>query len=150
MPDAQLWMVSDFCEPAEGVRWIQAPADEDLSAALSQSWVFCLPSTYEGFGIPYLEAMAHGAPVVSTPNLGAQMLLGGGRWGILAEDGDVGRRLIELLQDVSLRESLSRDGRVRAEDYNWDRIVESHEQAYAEAIELWRPTPRRRVPPSEK
>jgi phosphatidylinositol alpha-mannosyltransferase len=71
VPDAQLWMVSDFCEPSAGVRWMQAPSDEELSAALAQSWVFCLPSTYEGFGIPYLEAMAHGVPVVSTPNLDA-------------------------------------------------------------------------------
>jgi len=145
LPEAQLWMVSDFCEPAEGVRWMQAPSDGELSDALAQSWVFCLPSTYEGFGIPYLEAMAHGVPVVATPNLGAQMLLGGGRWGILAEDQDLGRRLIELLQDVPMCESLSREGRLRAREYDWERIVERHERAYVEAIELWQRTPRQRA-----
>jgi phosphatidyl-myo-inositol alpha-mannosyltransferase len=138
IPDAQLWMVSDFCETAPGVRWIQAPSDEQLSEALGQSWVFCLPSTYEGFGIPYLEAMAHGVPVVATPNLGAHMLLDGGRWGIIAEDQDIGRRLIGLLQDAAMRESLSQEGVIHAREYGWDRIVERHERAYSETIERWR------------
>lgn len=138
IPNAQLWMVSDFCESADGVRWMDAPSDAELSAALERSWVFCSPSTYEGFGIPYLEAMAHGVPIVATPNLGAQHLLGGGRWGILAEDQDIGRRLIDLLQDADVRDSLSRAGIERAQEYAWDRVVEHHEQAYSETIKRWR------------
>jgi glycosyltransferase involved in cell wall biosynthesis len=138
IPNAQLSMVSDYCQPAEGVFWMNAPSDAELSAELQRSWVFCLPSTYEGFGVPYLEAMAHGIPIVATPNLGARRLLGEGRWGVLAEDRDMGRRLIDLLQDATHRNSLRRAGLTRAQDYAWDRVVERHEQAYIEAIERWR------------
>jgi glycosyltransferase involved in cell wall biosynthesis len=138
IPNARLSMVSDYCEPAEGVFWMDAPSDAQLSAELKRSWVFCLPSTYEGFGVPYLEAMAHGVPIVATPNLGAQRLLGDGRWGVLAEDEDIGWRLIELLQDATERDSLSQAGLARAQEYAWDRVVERHEQAYIETIERWR------------
>ncbi len=137
VPDAELWMVSDACEPAEGVRWIQAPSDAELLQLYSESWVFCLPSSYEGFGIPYLEAMAQGTPVVASPNPGARMLLEQGRYGILAEDDELGRRLIEVLCDADLRKSMATDGRRRAQAYSWERIAERHEAAYEEAIERW-------------
>lgn len=136
VPGAELWMVSDFCEESEGVRWIEAPSDAELSALMSQAWAFCLPSSYEGFGIPYLEAMAHGVPAVGSPNPGARMLLGGGS-GILAEDAELGVRLVEVLSDESLRESLVAKGAERMEEYSWERMAERHEDAYRQAIESW-------------
>jgi len=136
IPNAELWMVSDECEPAEGVRWIHAPSDAELSDLLTRSWSFCLPSSYEGFGIPYLEAMAHGVPVIASPNPGSRALLAGG-CGILAEDGDLGRRLVELLDDEKLRDSLVAEGSKRAEEYSWERMAERHEEAYRKAIERW-------------
>lgn len=145
MPDVELWMVSDRCEPSDGVQWIKTPSDHELSDRLSRSWSFCLPSTYEGFGIPYLEAMAHGVPVVASPNPGARSLLEGGRSGILAEDGELGSRLIELLRTPDLRESLASEGQRRAGEYSWERMAERHEQAYEQAIERWRPNVRHRL-----
>ncbi len=137
IPNAELWMVSDICEPSEGVQWIQAPSDLELGELLRRSWSFCLPSSYEGFGLPYLEAMAYGVPVVASPNPGARTLLDGG-CGILAEDDDLGRRLVELLGGETLRESLATEGRKRAEEYSWARMAERHEDAYLEAVERWR------------
>lgn len=136
IPGAELWMVSEFCEEAEGVRWIQAPSDAELSELMSQAWAFCLPSSYEGFGIPYLEAMAHGVPAIGSPNPGARMLLGDG-CGILAEDGELGRRLIEVLGDGALRSALVAKGGERVAEYSWERMAERHEDAYRRAIETW-------------
>ena len=42
-------------------------SDAELVDLYRSSWLFCLPSSYEGFGIPYAEAMANGCPVVATP-----------------------------------------------------------------------------------
>ena len=42
-------------------------SDEELARLYARAWVFCLPSSYEGFGIPYAEAMSAGLPVVATP-----------------------------------------------------------------------------------
>ncbi|HST54668.1 MAG TPA: glycosyltransferase family 4 protein [Solirubrobacteraceae bacterium] len=138
LPDAELWMVSDACTPADGVRWIHAPTDAELSELFSQASVFCLPSRYEGFGIPYLEAMAHGTPAVASPNTGARMLLSEGRYGVLAEDHELGAQLIALLRDSTRRASLARDGKLRAQEFSWAHMAERHEHAYAQAIERWR------------
>jgi glycosyltransferase involved in cell wall biosynthesis len=137
VPEAELWMVSEHCEPADGVRWIQLPSDEELSNLYSRSWVFCMPSTYEGFGIPYLEAMAHGAPVVTTRNTGIETILGREHRAIVDADYELGPRLIDLLKDESLRISMAREGRLRAEEYSWSRSAAHHEKAYEKAIEAF-------------
>jgi phosphatidylinositol alpha-mannosyltransferase len=134
VPDAELWMVSDECPAAApGVRWVQAPDDEELGRLYSQAWLFCMPSSYEGFGIPYLEAMAHWTPTVATPNPGAETILGGGHGLLVAED-ELGSALVEMLQSPERRRALARRGRSRAEEFSWDRSAERHEAAYAEAI----------------
>lgn len=135
VPDAELWMVSEACEPAEGVRWFGAPSDAELRDLYSQAWAFCLPSSYEGFGIPYLEAMAQGVPVVASPNPGSRMLLEEGRCGIIVGDDELGSRLIELLREPDRRATLVAAGRERAEEFSWERIAERHEDAYRLAIE---------------
>jgi glycosyltransferase involved in cell wall biosynthesis len=134
VPDAELWMVADRAEEGDGVRWFHAPSDEELSALYRRAWAFCLPSRYEGLGMPYLEAMAHGVPVVASPNPGAQDVLGAGRWGRIVEDDQLGPALLELLTDPDLRRSLSDLGRERARDFAWDRVIADHEAAYALAI----------------
>ena len=48
---------------------------ERLIELYQQAWLFCLPSSYEGFGVPYIEAMSCGTPVVATPNAGAREVL---------------------------------------------------------------------------
>lgn len=135
VPDAQLWMISDRCEPAEGVRWFEAPDDREVSSLLARAWVMCLPSTYEAFGIPYLEAMAHGTPVVASPNPGAQHVLDGGKAGLVVEDPELGAALARCLTDRELRASLSTRGRERAAAFAWPRVLEAHEAAYREVSE---------------
>jgi phosphatidyl-myo-inositol alpha-mannosyltransferase len=135
-PEAELWMVSDACEPGPGVRWIQAPSDAEIGELMSRAWSFCLPSSYEGFGIPYLEAMAHEVPVVASPNPGSRLLLADG-CGILADDAELGRRLLEVLGDGELRQALVTAGERRVAEYSWERMAARHEEAYAAAIERW-------------
>jgi phosphatidylinositol alpha-mannosyltransferase len=142
IPDAELWMVSDACTPSEGVRWFENPPDDRLRELLAQAWAFCLPSSYEGFGIPYLEAMAQGVPVVATPNPGARLLLAGGA-GMLVEDDELGQRLVGLLEDAGSRRALIEAGQKRAREYSWERMAGRHEEAYATAIERWRHRQRR-------
>jgi glycosyltransferase involved in cell wall biosynthesis len=136
IPNAHLVMVSDYCETRDGISWMRAPSDVELTAALRRAWVFCSPSTYEGLGIPYLEAMANGVPIVATRNYGAESLLAGG-CGAIVDDQDLGRSLVSMLSDSALREFLSRAGLARARDYSWDEIIDRHELAYADAIARW-------------
>jgi len=134
-PAAELWMVSDRCEAAPGVRCLGSPSDAELAELFGRAWAFCLPSTYEGFGIPYIEAMAAGTPVVATPNPGSRMIIEDGRSGLLPEDHQLGSALARVLTDPELRAGLVAAGRRRAADFAWPRVVGAHESAYRNALD---------------
>ena len=55
-------------DPGPGVRVLGRLGAEALADAYRRAWVFCLPSDYEGFGIPYAEALASGTPVALLTN----------------------------------------------------------------------------------
>jgi glycosyltransferase involved in cell wall biosynthesis len=138
IPGAELWMISDRCESRDpAVRWFAAPSDSDVVRMLRAAWAMCLPSRYEGFGMPYVEAMAQGTPVVATPNAGARYVLGQGKFGALVEDDELGETLVRLLADEEYRRQLAAAGRRRSQDFAWARIVDEHERAYEQAIERW-------------
>jgi glycosyltransferase involved in cell wall biosynthesis len=133
-PAARLLMVSDHCEESEHVRWVREPDDRALSELYASSWLFCLPSTYEGFGQPYVEAMAHGTPVVATPNPGIDYVGQQGRAAAVVADRDLGRALSDLLADGSRRGQLADRGERRALDFGWDAACAAHERAFEAAI----------------
>ena len=99
IPDAKLVMVSDHADAMPGVEHVERPSDERLAVLMQEAWVMCLPSTYEGFGIPYIEAMAAGTAVVATPNLGARYVLDDGKAGLLCNKGELGVALVRMLGD---------------------------------------------------
>jgi len=133
LPNVELWMVCEPGEPMDGVRWCGKVSTERLVALYQQAWVFCLPSTYEGFGIPYVEAMACGTPVVASPNPGAKEILRNGRYGVLAEDEQLSDTILGVLQDVERRERLGTLGLSHAAAYSWDRIAAEYERVYQQA-----------------
>jgi phosphatidylinositol alpha-mannosyltransferase len=130
---ARLVMVSDHVEPAPGVEWVDRPSDETLDELYRRAWIFCLPSAYEGLGLPYLEAMAHGTAVVATPNPGAEYLLSRGG-GVLAEEAALGDTLNRLLGDPQRRDALGAQAVARAADFAWDVVCRDYESAYLAAI----------------
>jgi glycosyltransferase involved in cell wall biosynthesis len=95
----------------------------------------CLPSEYEGFGRPYVEALAAGTAVAATPNPGARDVLGDGRYGVIAEDGSLADALVSLLNDADRRASLERDGLARAAEYDWSRVAAAYEDVYARVLQ---------------
>jgi phosphatidylinositol alpha-mannosyltransferase len=136
VPDAELWFVSDRADPAEGVRIISHPSDAELRELYARAWVFCLPSSYEGFGMPYIEAMTQGTPVVATLNPGSiQTLASGG--GEIVPDDDVADTLVALLTDGDRRRRLSEEAMRASRRFGWERSIAAHEAAYARAIALW-------------
>ena len=132
LPDAQLWMVcEDAPEAPNTTQFVRIPTEE-LAGLYRRAWVFCLPSTYEGFGVPYIEAMASGTPVVATPNPGSVEVLGGGKFGVMASDETVGCELLRVLQDEEHRQNLTRVGLERSREFDWDHIMAQYEAIYAE------------------
>jgi len=139
IPGARLWLVFDDSVDAPGVRTFRDLPLDELAALYRQAWIFCLPSSYEGFGRPYAEAMASGTAVVATPNPGAQEILAGGAFGRVVQAEELGSCLLDLLRDGEARENLARLGRARARDFRWEDVACQYEQLYAEAIAETRP-----------
>jgi phosphatidyl-myo-inositol alpha-mannosyltransferase len=127
LPLAELRLVGDVGPAVPGVTYHTGLADPQLAAEYRRAWVYASPSTYEGFGLPYLEAMASGTPVVATPNAGSIEVLGAGRYGRLVDDRMFADAVIELLRDSSQREALARGGLGRAADFSLERTLDSYE-----------------------
>jgi glycosyltransferase involved in cell wall biosynthesis len=132
IPNAELLMVTQDApdEVARGIKVLGRLSDEQLVAAYASAWVFCLPSDYEGFGIPYAEAMVSGTPVVATPNVGARYVTGDGRAGVLVELPDLGTALVRVLQDEGLRQRLQDAGLREAHRFSLETVVDRYEVLY--------------------
>jgi phosphatidyl-myo-inositol alpha-mannosyltransferase len=131
IPDAEMWSVSEEKIDGPGVKWFGRVSRDVLADLYRKAWVFCLPSSYEGFGVPYIEAMASGTPVVASPNDGAVEVTANGKYGLLAQDGELARTLISLLGDEPRRRQLRDLGFERSRDFSWTKVCEQYEALFA-------------------
>lgn len=129
-PDAEFWAVAERPMEGEGIVNFGRVDFETLTDLYRRAWVFCLPSTYEGFGVPYIEAMASGTPVVASPNPGACEVLDNGKYGFLVQDKQIGVIINKLFEDAQLRQKHIDLGLTRAQEFSWDRVAEQYEQLY--------------------
>jgi glycosyltransferase involved in cell wall biosynthesis len=132
MPNARLWMVSSDAPHGSGVEVLGELTDMELASRYARAWVFCLPSAYEGFGVPYVEAMACGTPVVATPNPGAMEVLKGGRLGTIVEPEHLGNALVAMLEAGPPTTHTA--GVEAAQRYAWPEIVRQYEAVYSEGL----------------
>lgn len=130
VPKAEFWAVCENPIEGPGVRWFGRVPEETLTDLYRSAWVFCLPSSYEGFGVPYIEAMASGTPVVASPNVGAREVTQEGRCGLIAADDELSATIVRVLTEDQLRETLRAAGLARAQDFGWDRVCAQYEAVY--------------------
>jgi phosphatidyl-myo-inositol alpha-mannosyltransferase len=121
-------MVSSPGPPLPGVSYFSGIAAQDLATLYRQAWVFASPSLYEGFGLPYVEAMASGTAVIATPNPGSREVLDGGRYGVLASDDQFPDRLVQLLLDEEMRNTLAKLGPIQARKYGLESTVDQYQR----------------------
>src|SRR5947207_6826438 len=109
--------------------------DEDLRALYSSCRDFIYPSLYEGFGLPPLEAMACGAPVIASRIAALQETLGDAA--ILIEPLDVqtlSRTIIEVLRDERRRAAMGEAGIKNAAKFSWDKAAMLTHELYAKVL----------------
>ena len=135
-PAATLDIVGPSGPPAHGVTYHTGITDDTLAALYRRAWVYASPSSYEGFGLPYLEAMACGTPVVASPNPGSTEVLDGGRCGVLATDDAFAHDVAALLGDVARRDELTALGLARAREYSLSRMLGHYEELLFELTEV--------------
>ncbi len=114
------------------VGWV---GDETLPGLMAAAEVFCYPSTYEGFGLPPLEAMAAGTACLVGEYSCAKEVLGEGA--LLADPTStdaLSEGLIRLTADKELRRSLVVRGRARASEYTWEATARKTLTTYESAV----------------
>nr|WP_219632816.1 glycosyltransferase family 4 protein [Haloechinothrix aidingensis] len=114
--------------------------DAELATLLGSAEVACVPSLYEGFSLPTVEAMSCATPlVVSDAGALPEVVGGDGECALLAPPGDteaLAQRLASLLDDPERARRLGEAGRRRAVDrYSWTSVAAATAECYAEAID---------------
>lgn len=107
------------------VRFIGRVPDEELPLWYNAAIVFAYPSIYEGFGLPVLEAMACGTPVIASDTSALPEVVG--RAGILLNPHDErawASALGDLLSNPEKQTSLARQARVQAAKFSWERAAQ--------------------------
>ena len=110
--------------------------DCDLPALYSGAMVFAYPSLYEGFGLPPLEAMACGAPVLTSATSSLPEVVG--EAGIKVDPTDVhaiARELGRMIADQSLRLQLGQKGLERSRLFSWERAANETQSVYDHVFE---------------
>jgi glycosyltransferase involved in cell wall biosynthesis len=133
-PDATLTIVGDHGPAYAGVTYRIGVDDRELAALYRRAWVYAAPSTYEGFGLPALESMACGTPVVATPNPGSVELLDHGKYGVIARDRDFGPCVSALLADAESRDAIRARGLHRAREYSTAIMLDRYEALLFELV----------------
>ncbi|RYU94916.1 glycosyltransferase family 4 protein [Emticicia agri] len=106
-------------------------ADEDLAALYSAALAFVYPSLYEGFGLPPLEAMQCGTPVITSNKSSLPEVVGNA--GILIDPTDenaISEAMLKLYTDKNLRLILGKKAIAQAQKFSWKKFTEQHIQIY--------------------
>jgi len=114
-----------------GVRWLGEVSDKELARLYRGAACVAYPSLYEGFGIPVLEAMACGAPVVTTRGTAMEEVADGAA--VLVDARDPAEIAAGIERAATDRDELVARGLERASQFRWDAVAAATVQVYREA-----------------
>ena len=117
------------------VRFFGFVPDKTLAVLYRLARVFVFPSLYEGFGLPPLEAMASGTPVITSNVSSLPEVVGDAA--ILIDpyrSEDIAEAMRRVLDDPSLRDDLRRRGYARAREFSWERSVKRIREIYEQVL----------------
>ena len=123
--------------------------DDDLRALYSSCRAFVYPSIHEGFGLPPLEAMACGAPVIASRIPALEETTGGAA--LLFDPkspAELARNILELLENENARRELSTAGQRRAAEFSWEKTARLTWNVYEEALRRFQNVRAAASPPS--
>jgi glycosyltransferase involved in cell wall biosynthesis len=110
-------------------------SDGDRAALMKSCTAFIFPSLYEGFGFPVLEAMAAGAPVITTDR-GSLKEVAGPSWVLPSVDREsISHGIESALKDRTWMSTAGGRGRDWAECFSWDKSVSQHVEIYKELLQ---------------
>lgn len=120
------------------IQFLEKISTEELVLLYNLAGLFVFPSHYEGFGLPPLEAMACGTPVIAADNSSIPEVVGEAARLFSAEDGRTMALLMErVLTDAEDRSELARKGLQRATQFSWQCCAQKTIAAYRYTLQLY-------------
>lgn len=133
--NSDLVEVQKLCSQYQSVQRLGFVPTEDLVKLYNTAALFILPSHYEGFGLPVIEAMQSGCAVITTKGGSLPEVAGDAA---LYVDGDnvdaIANGITKVYTDKSLQDSLARKGLERAKHFSWKETAQETIKAYKQAI----------------
>jgi len=126
---------SDFAAipPDEGLHFLGEVPDQDLPRLYSDALAFVYPTLYEGFGLPVLEAMQCGCPVITSRDPAVTEVSGGAAIHVTTST-EIARAMRAVAADPELRASLREAGLKRAAAFSWHRTATETRAIYVQAL----------------
>jgi glycosyltransferase involved in cell wall biosynthesis len=123
-------------EAAGQARFLVRPPREDLIALFSMAAAFCFPSWIEGFGIPVLEAMTCGAPVIASDRGSIPEVAGGAALLVDANDAQALAQLVERVLTIPEEAQRLRElGFARAAQFSWEKTARRVLEVYGQVLQ---------------
>ena len=110
-------------------------SDPDLACLYASCGLFVYPSIYEGFGLPPLEAMAAGAPVIASRIPTAEEVLGSAAWLVEPVPEAIRGAIVRLLDDKELRAEFTEAGKLHTARFSWEQAAARVREVYVEAVD---------------
>lgn len=118
-----------------GVTWTGYASDSEWERLLATCHCFALPSLYEGFGLPVLDAMLRGVPTLTSARGSLAEVAGSAAIVVEPEDeASIAHGLKQLLTDGNLRERLAKEGPEQAKMFTWQRTCELFLRTLADTV----------------
>lgn len=119
----------------DSIRFVDSVAEEDKPSLYRRALAFCFPSIHEGFGLPPLEAMASGLPVICSSASSLPEVVGDGGYLVDPHDDAAwGEAAVRLVDSEAERTALGRRGVARAATFSWSRTAEQTANVYRDVL----------------
>lgn len=131
IPDCTLSVVGPEKCHGENVKYLGQINDEELTKEYQKSWVYCMPSSYEGFGVPIIEAMACNTAVISTRNAATKEIIRNKINGIISTPKLFGKDVISVINDKILYNKIIKEGlNTFKQEFTIRKTADSYETLY--------------------
>jgi glycosyltransferase involved in cell wall biosynthesis len=110
--------------------------NEDLVGIYNAATVFVMPSLYEGFGLPVLEAMASGCPVITTKEGSLAEVAGEAAYYVDAYDSQaIGNAIVTVMDTPNLQKELSEKGLIQVRNFSWEKTAQKTMEIYEKVFQ---------------
>ena len=106
------------------VKFLEGVPDDELTLFYKHALCYVLPSLYEGFGLPVLEAMKHGCPVITSKI--SSLPEAGGDAALYVDPGDakdIAEKMIQVITNEELRDEMREKGKIQVKKFSWEKTA---------------------------